>query len=301
MDLVEAMRVAVSVALRKSFISASRDLGLSAPSVSRIVADLEADLGVRLFNRTTRQLSLTDAGMEFVKKSAGLLEELDHMRGAIRDRNAAPRGQLRISCVTAFGNECLAPAMPEFSRRYPELDISIDIGNRYVDLIRDHFDVAVRVGPLRDSSLIAQKISTQRIVFVAAPSFCKEYGSPKTVEELSSLPSVTQVSGEWGRTHRFSHQGKIVDFEVPQHVSMNSARAVRNACITGWGYSLLPDFLVAKDIEEHRLVHLLPDHQPVEQPIFAFYAQRQYTPEKVRVFVDFLIEAFSPKSTLALG
>ncbi|MGK9202821.1 LysR family transcriptional regulator [Sinorhizobium meliloti] len=293
MDMVEAMRVAVAVARHRSFSAAGRNLHLSAPSVSRIVAELEADLGVRLFNRTTRQINLTDAGTEFVQKSAGLLEELDLMRSAVRERHKTPRGQLRVSCVTAFGNECLAPAMPEFSLRFPQLDISIDLGNRLVDLIGEHFDVAIRVGPLRDSSLIAQRISTQRIVFVASPTFCERHGTPKTLDELEFWPSVTQVSGGWGRSHRFSRGGKIIDFEVPQHLTMNSARAVRNACITACGYSLLPDFMVAQDIAENRLVRLLPDHEAVEQPIFAFYAQRRHTPQKIRVFVDYLVEVFS--------
>ncbi|MCA1441807.1 LysR family transcriptional regulator [Ensifer sp. IC4062] len=157
----------MAVARYKSFSAASKDLRISAPSVSRIVAELEADLGVRLFNRTTRQLKLTEAGTEFVQKSSGLLEELDLMRSAVRDRHETPGGRLRVSCVTAFGNECLAPVLPEFKRRYPQLDISMELGNRLVDLIGEHFDVAVRVGPLSDSSLIGQRIFTQRVRRVA--------------------------------------------------------------------------------------------------------------------------------------
>ncbi|MCW0001798.1 LysR family transcriptional regulator [Pararhizobium sp. YC-54] len=293
MDMIEAMRVAVQVARHESFTLAARELRISAPSVSRIVAELEADLGARLFNRTTRQLNLTDAGLEFVQKSAGFLEELDHMRNMVRERQDTPRGQLRVSCVTAFGNECLAPAIPEFMRRYPQLSVSVDIGNRLVDLIGEHYDVALRVGPLSDSSLIAQKISTQRIVFVASPGFCQKFGTPRSIDEIKACPSVTQVSGEWGRTHQFSHRGVTIHFDVPQHLTMNSARAVRNACLTGYGYSLLPDFMVANDVCEGRLVRLLSDLEPVEQPIYAFYAQRRHMPQKVRVFVDFLREVFS--------
>lgn len=295
MDMVEAMRVAVAIARHKSFSSAGRDLGLSGPSVSRIVADLEADLGARLFNRTTRQLSLTDAGSEFVQKSAGILEELDQMRSSVRDRHESPRGRLRISCVTAFGNECLAPAIPQFSRLYPQLAVSVELGNRLVDLIGEHFDLAIRVGPLKDSSLIAQRIFTQRIVFVAAPALCKAYGMPDALEDIRAWPSVTQVSGEWGRTQRFSREGRIVEFDVPQHVTLNSARAVRNICIAGGGYSLLPDFMVARDIAEGRLVRLLPNYRPAGQPIFAYYAQRRHTPQKIRVFTDYLMDVFGSK------
>lgn len=298
MDMVEAMRVAVAIARHKSFSSAGRDLGLSGPSVSRIVAELEADLRARLFNRTTRQLALTDAGTEFVQKSTGILEELDQMRSSVRDRHESPRGRLRISSVTAFGHECLAPVIPEFSKLFPQLEISMELGNRLVDLIGEHFDVAIRVGPLKDSSLIAQKISTQRVVFVAAPRFCEEYGMPNSFDEIAVWPSVTQVSGEWGRAHRFFQDGKPVEFDVPEHVTMNSARAVRNACIAGGGYSLLPDFMVASDVREGRLVRLLPTYTPAEQPIFAYYAQRKHTPQKIRVFTNYLTKVFSRERAL---
>lgn len=287
-----AMRIAIEIARHGSFTAASRELRLSAPSVSRIMAELEADLGVRLFNRTTRQLNLTDAGIEFVQKSSGILEELDTMRSVVRERHDTPRGQLRVSCVMAFGNECLAPALPEFLRRFPQLDISLDLGNRLVDLIEEHYDVAIRVGPLSDSSMIAQKIYTQRIIFVASPEFCRRFGMPKSVDEVRSYPSVTQVSGEWGRTHQFRYLGEIIDFEVAQHFRMNSARAVKNACLTGYGYSLLPDFIVADDLAQNRLVQLLPNYEPVEQSIYAFYAQRRHTPQKIRVFIDYLAEVF---------
>ncbi|RWG50490.1 MAG: LysR family transcriptional regulator [Mesorhizobium sp.] len=292
MDMVTAMRIAIEIARHGSFTAASRELRLSAPSVSRIMAELEADLGVRLFNRTTRQLNLTDAGIEFVQKSSGILEELDTMRSVVRERHDTPRGQLRVSCVMAFGNECLAPALPEFLRRFPQLDISLDLGNRLVDLIEEHYDVAIRVGPLSDSSMIAQKIYTQRIIFVASPEFCRRFGMPKSVDEVRSYPSVTQVSGEWGRTHQFRYLGEIIDFEVAQHFRMNSARAVKNACLTGYGYSLLPDFIVADDLAQNRLVQLLPNYEPVEQSIYAFYAQRRHTPQKIRVFIDYLAEVF---------
>ncbi|WP_287172597.1 LysR family transcriptional regulator [Mesorhizobium sp.] len=290
--MVTAMRIAIEIARHGSFTAASRELRLSAPSVSRIMAELEADLGVRLFNRTTRQLNLTDAGIEFVQKSSGILEELDTMRSVVRERHDTPRGQLRVSCVMAFGNECLAPALPEFLRRFPQLDISLDLGNRLVDLIEEHYDVAIRVGPLSDSSMIAQKIYTQRIIFVASPEFCRRFGMPKSVDEVRSYPSVTQVSGEWGRTHQFRYLGEIIDFEVAQHFRMNSARAVKNACLTGYGYSLLPDFIVADDLAQNRLVQLLPNYEPVEQSIYAFYAQRRHTPQKIRVFIDYLAEVF---------
>lgn len=292
MDMTQAMRVAVEVARVESFGGAARELRLSTASVSRIVADLEADLGVRLFNRTTRQLSLTDAGQDFVRESAAMLEQLENIRNRVRERHDVPRGELRVSCVAAFGSECLAPVLPGFLSRFPQLCVSVDVGNRIVDLIEEHYDVAIRVGPLRDSSMVAQKIASQKILAVATPLFCKRHGTPKTLEDLASLPSITQISGDWGQLHQFRLRGETIDFEVPRHCTMNSAAAVKNACLIGYGYSLLPDFMVAKDIADNRLVRLLPDYEPEEWPIYAFYADRRYIPQKVRVFVNYLGETF---------
>lgn len=292
MDMVQAMRVAIEVARLGNFGGAGRELRLSAASVSRIISDLEADLGVRLFNRTTRSLNLTDAGREFVNKSSGMLEELENMRSVVRERHAVPRGELRISSVAAFGSECLAPVLPRFLQAYPQIKVSVDIGNRLVDLIEEHYDIAIRVGPLPDSSLIAQKISSQKVLIVASPEFCRQHGTPDDIADLASLPSVTQISGEWGRIHQFRHKGKAIDFEAPQHFTMNSAAAVRNACLTGYGFTLLPDSMIAKDISEGRLVRQLQNYEPMEQPIYASYAERRYTPQKIRVFLDYLALTF---------
>lgn len=292
MDIVAAMRVVTEVARLGSFAAASADLRLSAASVSRIVADLERDLGVRLINRTTRQLNLTDAGLEFVQRSSGILEEIGNMRSAIYERHDAPRGRLRVSCVAAFGNECLAPVLPAFMERYPQLEISLEISNRTVDIIEEHFDVAIRVGPLHDSSLVAKKIFSQRVILVASPEFCLQHGMPKSLDDLKDLPSVTQISGEWGRIQRFKHKGKSIAFEVPQRCTISSSAAVKNAALCGNCYTMLGDFMVANELSENRLVRLLPDHEPVEQSIYALYSQRRYTSQKVRVFLDYLTEAF---------
>ena len=296
MDLIKAMRVMTELTRLGSFTAAGRELRISTASVSRIVVELEADFGVRLINRTTRQLSPTDAGEEFVQRSAGILEEIEALRSMVRERHDMPRGRLRVSCVTAFGNECLAPAIPGFLKRFPELKVSLDISNRLADLIEEHYDVAIRVGPLRDSSLIAQKIFTQRMIFVASPEFCRRHGMPRSLDEIQDYPSVTQISGEWGRIQHFKRGADTINFEVPQDCVMSSPSAVRNAALTGYGYTLTSDFTVAKDIAKGRLVRLLPDYEPVEQNLYAVFAHRRYMPRKVRAFVDYLNETFGERS-----
>ncbi|WP_422026023.1 LysR family transcriptional regulator [Roseovarius sp.] len=292
MDMITAMQVLNEVARSGSFVAASRKLSMSAASVSRIVADLEADLSVRLINRTTRQLNLTDAGEEFVLRSSSLLEEVEELRDAIKDRHDTPHGRLRISCVTGFGNDCLSPVLPVFLERFPDLQVELELENRKVDLLEDHVDVAIRVGPLPSSSLISVHIATQKILFVATPAFCQRYGTPKTLEDLEGLPSAMQVSGEWGKTHHFRLGEDRISFDVPRNVTMSSTVATKNAVMSDYGYSLLSDFSVARELEDGRLIRLLPDYEPVEQPVYALFAHRRYVPRKVRAFIDFLKAEF---------
>jgi len=296
MDMLVGMRVVGAVARQGNFTSAANELGLSSASVSRIGAELAADLGVRLFNRTTRKMSLTDTGQDFVQRSTGILEEIDTLRGQTRERHETPRGTLRISSVTSFGNACLAPAILDFLNLYPDLRLSLEINNRFVDLIEEHFDVAIRVGQKSDSSLIAKKIFTQRIVFVATPEYCQRFGFPQTFHDLRNHRSIIQISGEWGRAHKFRYGKKVVAFEPRNDFVVSSPEAARNAALTGYGYCLTTDFTVAKDIAQGRLLRLLPDYAPVEQILYAVFPHRHFLPAKVRVFVDYLVARFASPS-----
>jgi LysR family transcriptional regulator for bpeEF and oprC len=296
MEFVNALRVFGEVARHESFTAAAKELRFSTASVSRIIGELENDLGVRLFNRTTRRVQSTDAGLEFLRSSTGVLEEIDLLRSRTRERHNSPRGLLRVSSVTAFGNECLAPAIPGFLECYPGIKISVDISNRMVDLIEEHYDVAIRVGPLEDSSLIAKKIFDQQHIIVATPEYCERFGVPETLRELTRHRSITQISGEWGRVHQFKHGKNLVSFKSPEDCVVSSPSAARNAVLTGYGYTLLPDYLAIDDIVNGRLIQLLEDYKPVEQPIYAVMPHRRYVPGKARVFLDYLVEHFSPET-----
>lgn len=293
MEFVQAIRVFGEVARLESFTAAARELRLSTASVSRIVGELESDLGVRLLNRTTRRVQPTDAGLDFLRDSAGLLEEIESLRSQTRERHNSPRGLLRISSVTGFGNECLAAAIPGFLERYPQVRVSVDISNRVVDLIEEHYDVAIRVGPLDDSTLVAKKIYNQRMIFVATPEYCERFGEPKTLGDLKRHRSISQINGEWGREHQFVYRKKLLNFKNPEDFVVSSPGAARNAVLTGYGYALLGNYFATKDIADGRLVHLLKDYKPVDQPIYALMPHRRYVPAKARVFLDYIAEYFS--------
>lgn len=166
-----------------------------------------------------------------------------------------------------------------------------------VDLIEEHYDVAIRVGPLQDSSLIAKKIFNQQHIFVATPEYCERFGVPKSLDELKRHRSISQISGEWGRVHQFEYENNLVSFKNPEECVVSSPSAARNAVLTGYGYTLLPNYFAIDDIANGRLIQLLADYQPVDQPIYALMPYRRYVPAKARVFLDYLLEHFSLADT----
>ena len=295
MDMLLAMKVVGEIAHRGSFASAAAALNLSPPSVSRIVSDLEADLGVRLFNRTTRKIALTDAGSQFLRRSSAIIEEVAALREESRARHDEPRGQLRVSCVNGVGNVLLAPAIPGFLDTYNRVRVDLEISNRLVDLVHEHVDVAIRVGTGKgvvDSSLKARRIFSQKLIFVAAPDYLADHGRPETLEDLARHRVIKQVTGTWGRVNYLRRGDTTVEYSAPDNFVLNSPIAARNAALAGYGLWLGTDYFVADDIADGRLVRLLPDYETMEQPILAVYVHRTHLPAKIRVFVDYLVEVF---------
>ena len=290
------MRVVGEVARLGSFTAAARELRFSTPSISRLVGELEADLGVRLFNRTTRRLAPTEAGEQFLRRSSLILEEVDALREEVRERHGRPSGRLRVSCVVAFGTVRLAPAVAGFLKRYPGMEVEVDITNRRADLVEEHYDVAIRIsaqGDLADSSMVARQISAQKLIFVAAPEYLRDHQPPRTLDDLEAHRTITHVSGEWGRAHRLKSPEGIVEYRGQRSFVMSSPMAVRNAALTGYGCALVNHFIVEESIASGRLVRLLPDHESIEQPIYAVFVHRTQVPAKIRLFVDYLVECFS--------
>jgi len=295
MDMLLAMKVVGEIAHCGSFAGAAAALNLSPPSISRIVSEVEADLGVRLFNRTTRQIALTDAGSQFLRRSSIILEEIDALREESRARHGEPRGQLRVSCVNGVGNVLLAPAIPGFLDAYPNVSVDLEVSNRLVELVHEHVDVAIRVATGKgaaDSSLVARRIFAQTLIFVAAPDYIATRGTPRTLEDLDRHRVIKQVTGTWGRVNYLRHGSETVEYSAPDTFVLNSPIAARNAALAGYGLWLGADYFVADDLTEGRLVRVLPDYETFEQPILAAYVHRTYTPAKIRVFVDYLVEVF---------
>ena len=293
MDRVQAIKIFREVARQSGFAAAGRALNISTPTVSRLITELEDDLGVRLFSRSTRHVSLTEEGEDFLRQGVPLIEELEVLSEEIRERRHTPRGSLRISSVVAFGQERIAPLLAGFLAHHPNLSVELDISNRKVDLVEEHFDLAIRIGGtdgLDESALKARKIFAQKLIFVATPDYVTRHGAPADLDDLANHRIVKQISGNWGVLNRFLCDGKLIEFALPEEFVVNSPNAARNVIMTGNAMGLIADYLVADLISQGRLVRLLETIETPEQPIYAVFVHRNYMPAKVRAFIDYLVE-----------
>jgi DNA-binding transcriptional LysR family regulator len=292
MDRLTAMEVFVRVAKLSSFSEAARELGMSTTAVSRYVKELENWLGVRLLNRTTRKLSLTDIGVDYLARSTALIADAEELARATRELNANPVGTLKISAPVAFGNQHMVPLLPQFMARYAELMIDLLLTDRFVDLVDEGYDVAIRITGSPDAGLIARKLAPCPLVLVAAPAYLERCGTPQLPDELRQHHCIIdrniRTENRWplrvGRETRYVKiQGRLI---------VNSAEAARLAACQGLGIAYIPRFLVNRDLAQGTLVNVLPDFSLAQTSIYAIYPHNRHLSAKVRLFVDYLKERF---------
>jgi len=296
MDRLSAIEAFVGVAETASFSAAARKLGTSKSAISRHVSALEMRLGARLFHRTTRALTLTEAGHGYLDRAQRLLADLEEADRAVGQLQAAPRGRLRINAPMSFGFLHLAPAIPDFLARHREVDIDLVMNDRFVDLVDEGFDVAVRIGTLANSSLIARRLAPIRRVVCASPEYLRQRGFPKTPDDLKAhicLPN-TNIS----RLHEWRFQtpdGKSWPVEIRGRLSANNGDALRVAALKGLGLTFLPTFIAGADLKTGALVPVLEAFVPQDMTLNAVYPHARHLSPKVRAFVDFLIQRFGPE------
>ena len=291
---LSAMAVFARVVEEGSFSHAARGLGLSKSAVSKQVGRLEDRLGVRLLNRTTRQLSLTEAGTAFYEHCRQLVADAEAAESAVTHLAAAPRGTLRVNAPMSFGQLHVAPALPDFLAAYPELSVEMHLSDRTVDLIEEGFDLAIRIGQLRDSSLIARRLAPMHRVVCAAPAYLDARGRPSHPRDLQNHECLIYSYLSSGREWRF--QGAEGELRVAVHgrLEVNNGDALLAAARQGFGVVMLPTFLAAGDLKAGRLEPILQDWCEAEAGAIhaVFPASRNLSP-KVRVFVDFLAHRFA--------
>lgn len=271
-----------------SFTAAASALGLSKSQISRSVKGLEDRLGVRLLHRTTRAVTATEAGMDYFARCSRILAELEEAEQAVLHLQAAPRGTLRVSLPHSFGVRYLSPLLSEFLTRYPEMRIEASFSERRVDLVDEGYDLAVRIGSLDDSSLIARRLGKTGRFVVGSPAYLAARGEPKSARDLRDHDCLHFSYQQSGATWQLREGGEDISVRVSGRLMANSGEALMEAALAGLGLAWLPDFVVADAIHSGRLVPVLPDLSDSDLPIWAVYPHSRHLAPKVRLFVEHL-------------
>lgn len=291
MESLNGILAFVKTAESLSFVSAARAMGISASAVGKNVARLESSLKVRLFQRSTRKVSLTAEGQLFYERCRRILDDLQDAEAMLSHAIQAPRGRLRVSLPT-IGYRFLLPLMPAFRKAYPEIELEMDFNDHLVDLIDDGFDVVIRSGGLADSKLMSRKLGPFRFVLCAAPTYLARKGRPQTLADLERHDCLR---------YRFVTTGKIMDWSLgadpeitqlrlPTVLTLNNMEAMLMAAVDGHGIAYMPDFLVRESVRTGALESLLDAHTSDHGQFWALWQSSRHLSPKIRVFVDFIAE-----------
>ena len=287
------IRAFVQVFDSGGFSAAARQHGRSKALLSKYVTDLEDYLGVRLMNRTTRKLSLTEAGETYYREASQLLQQLDDLDSSITDQSAKPRGLVRVSAPRNLGETTLAPAIFAFMAKNPMVTLDLRLEDRFVDLVEEGVDVALRVSVLSDSSLISRKIVELRQMVYASPDFLAQHGTPQSCEALKNLPCIIDTNMPNHTNWRFIQNGKPVTVHVSGPARVNSPVASMQAAVAGLGFAVLPSYLAGPMVSAGKLVAVLEDEMPEAPSLRAVYPHRRHLAGKVRALIDHLVDWFA--------
>jgi DNA-binding transcriptional LysR family regulator len=295
MDKYQEMRVFAAVVDAKSFVHAGEVLGLSKQAISRHVAELESRLGVRLLQRTTRKLSLTDEGQVFYARCSELVGNIDDAEAEITSRTIEGSGLLTVNVPLSFGLLYLAPLWPQFMARHPKITLDVTLVDRVVDLVEDGFDVAVRIARLSSSSLVSRKLTSTRVVLCASPEYLGRRGTPQHPCELAAHEVMSYSLLSTGESWEFTGPQGPVSVKVSPRLRTNSGDTCIAAALRHQGVVLQPSFMVGPHLIAGTLVEILPDYRAIELDIYAVYPSRKFLAPRVRLLIDFLVDAFRIK------
>ena len=295
MDRLTALTVFRHAVELGSFAAASRHLGLSPAAVSKNISELEAHLTVRLLNRTTRRMSLTEAGSVYYERVVKVLDDLEEADGALGPLQQSPKGLLRVSAPMTLTLECLSSAIPAFLERYPDVSLDLRMDDRRVDIVEDGFDLAIRASDqLEDSTLVARKLMTMPHVVCAAPRYLDRHGAPGVPDDLRDHDCIQFTLSGHADTWLFTKGDMTASVPIDGRYKVTSSLAVRDALHAGFGLSLIPRLYVEEAIAEGHLRTVLDDWSAVEASVYAIYPSRRNVTAKVRAFLDFLVERLGP-------
>jgi len=295
MDRLRSMEVFARVVSSGSFVAASEELGISRPMASKHVQELEADLGVRLLNRTTRRLSLTEAGSAFHLRCQSILADVEEAVSEAGNLQIEPSGLLRINAPLTFGRAHLARAIARFQSSHPQISVDLTLNDRVVDIVDEGYDLAIRIGNLADSSLIARKLAPCRLVLCASPSYLESHGTLAHPEDLKDHNCLIYAQSSLAKQWTFKGPGGAISVDVEGNLRTNFGEALVEAAAAGSGVVLEPSFTLAPYLASGKLMPILPEFVPEPLGIYAVYPTSRMLPQKVRAFIDHLVEVFGPE------
>jgi DNA-binding transcriptional LysR family regulator len=282
----------VAVAECGQFSAAAQRLGVSSSQISRQIARLEERLQTRLFYRSTRRVALTEAGQTFLQHCQRLQDGREEALRAVGDLGSEPKGLLRMTCAVAYGERFIAPLVTDFMLQHPQLRVDIELSNRTLDLLQEGLDLAIRLGRLQDSRLVATRLAPRQMYLCAAPAYLQRYGRPHSLSELSRHNCLIGSSDTWN----FQVSGRDASLRVQGNWRCNSGQAVLEAALRGLGLCQLPDYYVLEHLQSGALVSLLDNQQPPDTAVWALYPQQRHLSPKVRQLVDFLKQGLAQRS-----
>lgn len=294
MDRFENMSVFIRVVEAGNISAAADKLGVAKSAVSRRLKELESHLGVELFHRTTRKMNLTDTGRAFYHQAVRILDDVLEAEIATSQAHGTLKGSLKIALPMSFGNMHMNAVISDFLKQHPQIEFDLDFNDREVDLIQEGFDLAIRIGDLPDSSLIARKFASIKTVICASPKYIEEMGEPETVDGLihhrSLVYSLLRDGDYWNLV---DNNGELVKAKVKPYLKASTGEFLRDMAVEGQGIIMIPTFIAYQEIENGKLKTLSADYKTRELNAYAIYPQTRHLSMRVRAFVDFLVDRFS--------
>ena len=296
MDKLSCMRAFVCVVESGGFSPAARRLSVSKALISKQIGQLEESLGTRLLHRTTRRVSPTSSGQAYFEQCRSLLKELDELDASVQSSDSALQGEIRISAPVTFAEMHLIPIISLYSKQNPEVKIHLDLTDRFVNLVEERIDLAIRIGELEDSSLVTRRIGEIQMTLCASPSYLKKHKVAESIEALTEHQCIIDTNNPAGRNWSFISADKTQTIKVADHIQVNNARAASELVLSGNGIGFLPSFVVGAKIQNGELVRILHNYSSRPIGIYAVYLHRKHLSPKVRRLIDLLIESFKQKS-----
>ena len=290
---IENLHIFTDVMLLRSFTDVAKKKNTAPSSISRSIANLEKDLGVRLFHRTTRKLEPTEAGLLYYEQISPLLMELDNAKQAAIDINQEPKGTLRITASTVYGQMYITPLLPILTRKYPLLKIELLLTDTYLDLIEERIDVSIRLGVLQDSSYVARKLSNMELFICATPKYLEQQPTPKQPKDIQNHDCLIFPRPGYSSTNWMFKQGNdVVKVPIQGQCLITNSKAIKHCTLSDMGLALLPDWLIHQELESGELVRVFEDFTTTatdfDGGVYVLYPTREYIPLKTKVFIDLL-------------